>query len=775
MDRIQFRRDTLDNWNSVNPILLEGEIGYVLDDPNLYKMGDGVHTWDQLPFRGFDGTIVQETGSNENAVMSQKATTEAINNRLGPETLVKTSTTNSVNLVSPAMLNNYEIHDGWVGLYEFSLIKGSKHIVIPIKSGFRYKLEAKETLNCYAVVLSDYTVPTSGNTQYSLSSRYTKRIELNENSSCTIDAFSDAKYIVIGLTSDGVTMMTPKALYCLLNTSISIENKVDVFSLPLKNGFPSSIGTLVAGKHCVIEMGEGVTYKIEGADIYSNYYASVLTSYSNPSIGDSLDYSSEYPSRYESTPLKVTGNANNKYLLLSIYSNNDEEMSLCPIVSICIEDTTKTLIKKIKGNIDINDCLLGNGWIIPDGTYKQGTNFTIPVEERVHVKIKANSQSVCYYAFFKTYNSLPNPEDFVEGTTRYTISAGEEADVLTPVGCKYIRINGILDGNNAIPEKIELSWENNVAHLSKLSREDGAQVKLTFGAPTTILSNELDTNEYLSYYTIVQLKENLFYMYYDTMFGGETEYQELHFAYSTDGRNYTKGIPSGIVAPYSGTNKLMDNVTGSTVVKVPDGEYPFRLITQQRERPGSSDTDHYINMYKSKDGINFESATKRTLMYEYHDTQHSVVVKGNILKVYTRYRKYEGGLVRKNCVYYFDLDGNMLSPMKVLDSDCVYNAAAVAIDDEYDLISPTFFDNRQEVQDFEVKNYLVKGYTELPVDSNINSIFGNDDKWVTMCPSLLTISGKQYMCFVTKSKAHDVPYDLSTIVKYKMVEVTIER
>lgn len=79
MDRIQFRRDTLANWNSVNPILLEGEIGYVLDDPNLYKMGDGVHTWNQLPFRGFDGTIVHETGYSENAVMSQKAVTARSN------------------------------------------------------------------------------------------------------------------------------------------------------------------------------------------------------------------------------------------------------------------------------------------------------------------------------------------------------------------------------------------------------------------------------------------------------------------------------------------------------------------------------------------------------------------------------------------------------------------------------------------------------------------------------------------------------------------------
>ena len=78
MDKIQFRRDTLANWASANPILAEGEIGYVLDDPNRYKMGDGIKTWDQLPFRGFDGTIVHDTGDSENAVMSQRATSKAI-------------------------------------------------------------------------------------------------------------------------------------------------------------------------------------------------------------------------------------------------------------------------------------------------------------------------------------------------------------------------------------------------------------------------------------------------------------------------------------------------------------------------------------------------------------------------------------------------------------------------------------------------------------------------------------------------------------------------
>lgn len=80
--KIQIRRDTAANWASANPILMEGEMGIVTDDPNQYKIGDGVHSWNELPLRGYTGTIVQETGSNENVVMSQKATTEAIHGML---------------------------------------------------------------------------------------------------------------------------------------------------------------------------------------------------------------------------------------------------------------------------------------------------------------------------------------------------------------------------------------------------------------------------------------------------------------------------------------------------------------------------------------------------------------------------------------------------------------------------------------------------------------------------------------------------------------------
>lgn len=72
------RLDTKANWAAQNPVLLAGELGIVSDDPNLYKVGDGATAWNALPFRGFDGTLAQETGTSENAAMSQKAVTEEL-------------------------------------------------------------------------------------------------------------------------------------------------------------------------------------------------------------------------------------------------------------------------------------------------------------------------------------------------------------------------------------------------------------------------------------------------------------------------------------------------------------------------------------------------------------------------------------------------------------------------------------------------------------------------------------------------------------------------
>lgn len=75
-DRIQQRRDTAARWAEYNPILLEGEIGWVTDNPNQYKIGDGVNAWNALPLRGYSGTVAQTIGTDDTAVLSQAATSK---------------------------------------------------------------------------------------------------------------------------------------------------------------------------------------------------------------------------------------------------------------------------------------------------------------------------------------------------------------------------------------------------------------------------------------------------------------------------------------------------------------------------------------------------------------------------------------------------------------------------------------------------------------------------------------------------------------------------
>lgn len=46
--RFKIRNGTAAEWESVNPILLEGEPGYATDT-NVYKIGNGKLRWTELP------------------------------------------------------------------------------------------------------------------------------------------------------------------------------------------------------------------------------------------------------------------------------------------------------------------------------------------------------------------------------------------------------------------------------------------------------------------------------------------------------------------------------------------------------------------------------------------------------------------------------------------------------------------------------------------------------------------------------------------------------
>lgn len=70
--RVQYRRDTKERWEEINPILMEGEVGFEIDTHHQ-KIGDGVHAWNDLEYEIGIGNIAQELGNSENLAISQKA------------------------------------------------------------------------------------------------------------------------------------------------------------------------------------------------------------------------------------------------------------------------------------------------------------------------------------------------------------------------------------------------------------------------------------------------------------------------------------------------------------------------------------------------------------------------------------------------------------------------------------------------------------------------------------------------------------------------------
>jgi len=68
--RVQIRRDTLINWNTNDPVLLDGEFGYVTDTGE-FKIGNGIDPFSSLGYSviGITGPTgsIGETGGTGNS------------------------------------------------------------------------------------------------------------------------------------------------------------------------------------------------------------------------------------------------------------------------------------------------------------------------------------------------------------------------------------------------------------------------------------------------------------------------------------------------------------------------------------------------------------------------------------------------------------------------------------------------------------------------------------------------------------------------------------
>lgn len=283
-------------------------------------------------------------------------------------------------------------------------------------------------------------------------------------------------------------------------------------------------------------------------------------------------------------------------------------------------------------------------------------------------------------------------------------------------------------------------------------------------------SSEFDSR-LINYFNIVQVKKNLFYMYYAAygVNSGETDIdQGLFFAYSNDAIHWKREKPNG------DSNLILENgiQEQSVFMLDTDREYPFRLVANIKE-----DGKFKLCMWKSKNGYDFDFSNKKVLLEDrLHDTQNVVIPRGDSMFLYTRLWN-ETATNRRNGFAKLSTEGEIQSPIDTLAGDYVYNSAASYVNDKYDLLQPTFMNNKEG--DNKSDDAYFQAYHTTPlnscteIDTNLNQWLKSDEKWRVVAPGILNIDGQKYIAYYTWTWSHDAKQPAKGLSRYYLIKMNL--
>jgi hypothetical protein len=167
---------------------------------------------------------------------------------------------------------------------------------------------------------------------------------------------------------------------------------------------------------------------------------------------------------------------------------------------------------------------------------------------------------------------------------------------------------------------------------------------------------------------------------------------------SGDAYTWHRGVPPGVTVPYAGSNKIkvlapdgteLNHIVGASVVKIlGDADYPFRMISGAgiSAEHGGYNTGAGTFMWKSADGVTFTHCVP--IWRGMADGQVSAIVRGDVIKLYQRYRDPDNQ-DRQIGMMYINTDGVLLSPYHHFFGTALYGAFASKLDDRRDILFPT--------------------------------------------------------------------------------------
>ena len=291
----------------------------------------------------------------------------------------------------------------------------------------------------------------------------------------------------------------------------------------------------------------------------------------------------------------------------------------------------------------------------------------------------------------------------------------------------------------------------------KSNNIDVANVPAFVGSPVTIFEND-DANAIsgvddtlLNCVSVLKISDSMYYMYYEGFDGSGYSNISLCFAYSTDGEHFTKGFPDGITAPITGTNRLVakGSTHGHCVVKVPDDDYPYRMVAIN-----GTNANRIANLWRSADGINW--TLLRQITNGYNDSFVSVIVRGNLLKIFLRNRRDN---IRSIGIITTDLDGNRHSSgytTEILSEGAnaqLYQASASVLDERRELLLPTIYNASTSGET--VGCFILNGWDCAQKTINYSSVMPSTVRSIYFASGLVDIGKNTYAFYSTRDSDHD--------------------
>lgn len=289
---------------------------------------------------------------------------------------------------------------------------------------------------------------------------------------------------------------------------------------------------------------------------------------------------------------------------------------------------------------------------------------------------------------------------------------------------------------------------------------------ISFPEAPVVLFNQEDAGlQCLNYFNIIKIDDSQYRMY----FSGEEIGDEikdfnnnLYIATSEDLFHWKFENPCG------GSNCLMRHIVEQSVCYIEGDEYPFRLIGNIWE-----DEKYKLCMWFSKDGIDF-SERKVVLDDRMHDSQIILVPEDGFFKMYYRQSiKFgPGNYNRRIVLRHIDMQGDTLTGMQFVAGERLYNSAASKIDERFDLLLPTYFNNEPGLGDpcrFEA--YIENGLYSQQIDCPLNDWVEEDEKWVLAAPGIIEKDGRKYIAYYTRNTSHDEGRVDKSVIK--LIEIRI--